>query len=286
MSLPPRHIVRIPGPAAERRDPVAEVLIASRGDSNAAFSPDGRRIAFESGRSGRGNIWVCDRDGFHPVQLTNLQRGGGTPRWSPDGRWITFDSAEAGDWNVYVTDPDGRRTRRLTPETSTDVRGVWSRDGRWVFFVSDRGGTRQIWRVPAEGGPAVQVTRGGAAYAEASWDGQHLYYANAEFLPSIWRVPVGGGEETEVIRGPLPHALDWALSAPSLVFATTEERARESEAYTVHSLDLESGEVTELFRREGPFHHETLAVSPDGEWVLFGENRLGDDELTLVEGFR
>jgi len=49
--------------------------------------------------------------------------------------------------------------RRVTTGDSDDVVPSWSRDGRWVYFVSNRSGENQVWKVPAEGGEAVQVTR-------------------------------------------------------------------------------------------------------------------------------
>jgi Tol biopolymer transport system component/DNA-binding winged helix-turn-helix (wHTH) protein len=285
LETPTFRIWRTPGPRAVRRDRAPEILIGSSpGDGHPVYSPDGRRIAFVSGRSGTTNVWVSDSDGSHPIQLTDLKQAG-TPRWSPDGRRIVFDSPEAGDLNLYVIDAEGRLPRRLTPETSNDYRGTWSRDGQSIYFVSNRGGSDQIWRIPSTGGPAVQVTRGGAAYAEASWDDTHAYFAKTEFLSGIWRVPVGGGEATEVVQGPIRHALDWALSATGIVYATEDERAQVVE-YTIRSLDIESGDVTDLFRRTGPYFHGGLTVSPDEEWVLFGEGSGGRSDLMLVEGFR
>ena len=63
------------------------------------FSPDGKRIAFESDRSGPQEIWVANPDGTHAIQLTHFGRHSGSPSWSLDGRWISFDAynSESGD---------------------------------------------------------------------------------------------------------------------------------------------------------------------------------------------
>ncbi len=182
-------------------------------------------------------------------------------------------------------DADGGIPRQLTHAPSDDVAGTWSRDGQWIFFRSNRGGTSQIWKIPAEGGEAVQVTRGGGFYAEESSDGRYLYYAREELPTPIWRVPAAGGDEIEVMRGPVAKWADWALCERGLYFATARQKTR-GEEFAIWFLDFASGQVTELFRKDGLYAHWFLAVSPDEEWILYAEQRLPQSELMLVENFR
>jgi len=76
------HIWRADGHTMERH-PVS----STQNEFNASFSPDGRRMAFESERSGAEEIWVANADGSQPVQLTTFGLHAGSPDWSPDGRW-------------------------------------------------------------------------------------------------------------------------------------------------------------------------------------------------------
>jgi Tol biopolymer transport system component/serine/threonine protein kinase len=282
-----QDVWRVPGRLASAPERVAEKLIrSSRTDDNAAYSPDGRKIAFSSARSGLSNdIWVCNADGSDPIQLTDLEDHAGSPRWSPDGRRIVFDSIEAGDWNVYVVDADGGVPRRVTPEPSSEFHATWSPDGRWLYFFSDRDGTGQIWKAPDGGGPAVQVTRRGGFYPVVSPDGRDLYYAKTSGRSTIWRVPTEDGVESEVVSEPLSHHQDFAVSEKGLYYATARQQVR-GEVYTIHFLEFETGEVTELYSRAGPFGHMRLTVSPDEQWILFGEWPVGTSELMLVENFR
>jgi Tol biopolymer transport system component len=279
-------IWRVGGRKATLADRTPEKLIdSSMEDLNASYSPDGRKIAFQSMRSGTSNIWMSNSDGSDPVQLTSFDVMTGTPRWSPDGRTIVFDSGHAENYDLYVVDSEGGSPRRLTHDPSSDTRPSFSRDGQWIYFVSDRDGSFQIWKLPAGGGAAIQVTREGGQCATESWDGRYLYYGKPEYESAIWRVPVGGGPETEVIAGPLYHCFDWSLVEDGIYYAKTQGLGRGQE-YTIQFFDFESGQSTEVFRKTGPFHHWTVAASPDEEWVLYGERPFLTSELILVENFR
>lgn len=62
------------------------------GDNWPEWSPDGRRIAFHSRRTGNLDIWVMNADGSNPVRLTDDPEHDYLPSWSPDGKMITLTS--------------------------------------------------------------------------------------------------------------------------------------------------------------------------------------------------
>ena len=115
------------------------------------------------------------------MQLTS--RGlAGSPRWSPDGRFVAFDSTVDGRWQILVIGASGGRQQQITQGVVTqgvyNARPNWSRDGKWLYFTSTRTrtGRQEVWKVPAGGGSATQVTRNGGNNAVESPDGTAIYY--------------------------------------------------------------------------------------------------------------
>jgi tricorn protease len=127
-----------------------------------------------------GDIWVCDRDGGHPVQLTSHPASEYAPHFSPDGKWIAFSANYDNNTDVYVIPVEGGQPRRLTWHPAADVVTGWSPDGRRVLFVSNReianSRSSQFYEVSLEGGYERKIMK--AVGVEGSWsaDGKRLAY--------------------------------------------------------------------------------------------------------------
>ncbi len=76
-------------------------------DYEPAWSPDGKQIAFASGRDGDSEIFVMDADGTNVRQLTTINASDVYPAWSPDGKQIAFRSSRYGGFEIFVMDADG-----------------------------------------------------------------------------------------------------------------------------------------------------------------------------------
>ena len=82
--------------------PPAIAMWAKGMGSRPHFSPDGKRITFESNRLGYSEIWACDSDGSNCGQLTSLHGIAGAARWSPDGHYIAFEYRPKEHSEVYL----------------------------------------------------------------------------------------------------------------------------------------------------------------------------------------
>jgi Tol biopolymer transport system component len=85
-------------------------------DGEPAWSPDGRKIAFQSTKTIGGNkeIYVMNADGSGKRNLTRNPAMDGRPSWSPDGRRIAFVSNRDGRLEAHVMNADGSGQRNLT----------------------------------------------------------------------------------------------------------------------------------------------------------------------------
>ncbi len=263
-------------PGERAPQPPRRLLYSQKQARNPAWSPDGRRIAYESARSGHSEIWICDQDRTNEYQLTHF--GGaltGTPRWAPDGRRLVFDSRVSGKGQIFTIPIDGRQPLQMTSGAENIV-PFWSHDGRYIYFASDRSGTFQIWKMPAGGGQPSQVTHNGGFYAVESTDGQTLYYTREITQTWIWRTPVAGGPE-ERLAGPISDWLNFAVSARGIFFVPG---AGSKPSFSF--FDFGSGRTRKI-APVNAFDIQGVSLSPDSNTILFARRETADRDLMLLE---
>lgn len=167
----------------------AETRLVKQG----AVSQD--HIAFVYG----GDIWVADRDGENPRQLTTRQAPEIMPHFSPDGKTIAFTATYDGNMDVYTIPVTGGQPSRLTWHPGEDRATGWTPDGESVLFMSRRelatGRSAQAWHIAAAGGFPEKVME--AVIQDGRWheDGKLLAYqpyAPAHRSASAWRNHRGG----------------------------------------------------------------------------------------------
>jgi Tol biopolymer transport system component/DNA-binding winged helix-turn-helix (wHTH) protein len=254
-------------------------IYSTRNDLAPEFSPDGKRIAFMSSRSGNWEIWVCDSDGLNPIQLTSFRGPSVTnPRWSPDGGRIAFDNDAKGEPDIWVINADGGKPQRMTTDPANDGNPSWSGDGRWIYFDSARTGEQQVWKIPATGGDAIQVTRDGGLAPRESPDGKFIYFGKA-LGASVWRIPVGGGQAIQMIEN-VSDPENFVIVSKGIYFVPGTALGS-----SIEFLDFATNHTKRVASFGKPFS-SGLALSPDGRWILYTQVDQEGAELRLVENFR
>lgn len=260
-----------------------QLLISStRAQRGPDISPDGKKITFQSDRSGWEEIWVSDFDGSNPVQLTNFHSSAGTSRWSPDGSRIVFDSRESGVAALYLVDPHGGPPRKIPINVRNAIVPSWSRDGRWIYFTCDVAPDAGVYKIPSAGGNAVLVSRTIGYNVQEEADGS-LYFAGAVVNADIHVIPKVGGEERSLSNMPrVAYPTDWALADNGVYFLD-----RGGARATISFFEFANGKVriaAGLQKQLGIWCG--IAISRDQRWLVYSQIDEKVSDIMLAENFR
>ena len=115
------------------RDRHLNQLTENPADSQPAFSPDGRRIAFVRG----GDVWAMRADGSGQHGVTSGAEVDGRPIFAPNGRYLLFDrrATEGAPRDLYTVRPSGSGLRQLTSSVHDDGESAFAPGGGAIAFV-------------------------------------------------------------------------------------------------------------------------------------------------------
>ncbi|MBL7555534.1 MAG: PD40 domain-containing protein [Bdellovibrionaceae bacterium] len=140
-----------------------------------AVSPDGRKVAFSSDRSGKPMIYVMDIDGSNVTRITFGGVFNSAPAWSPDGKRIAFAGQDAGNFDIFVMDSSGQNITRVTSAKKANGKAAdnedphFSPDGRFIVYTSNRTGKNQIYFSTVDGSEERRVTQDSHNYYKPKW---------------------------------------------------------------------------------------------------------------------
>jgi len=261
--------------------PAVKLISSTRGQGAAQYSPDGKRIAFQSSRAGISDVWISDADGGNLVRVSNFDDVGGSPRWSLDGSKIAFDLRRPGHGEVYIVDLADFVPRKLKTDKSNISLPSWSHDGKWIYFISDELTGQRVYRCPATGGNATALSALDAAWAEESFDSKTLYFAPRAVNATLESTsPERFGTES-VVDGLPPVKLDslWTI-APGGIYFVPADSPR-----SLRYFNFATKQIRRIFEIQKDFNRG-LSVSPDGRWVLYSQLDEVNSDIMLVHHFR
>lgn len=263
------------------------LIQSTRTQEAAQYSPDGKKIVFESSRSGSMEIWVANADGTDPVQMTRTALLSGSPQWSPNGKLIAYDSLdEKRRQHIFVMDAQTGVSRRIETGTPTACQPSWSPDGKYLYFGTSELAVpsvrTHIYKVATEGGQAVQLTEGsGGSWPRQLEDSDWVYYQRDY---EVWRVRTDGSGEEQVEGIPrLASLADFLVIPKGIYFIAGDESPP-----VIRFFDFTTKATRQIATLQQPRStwQPALSVSPDGRYLLYSQPDTMISDLLLVKNFK
>lgn len=159
-------------------------------NSNAAWSPDGRRILFSSDKKGHKDIYQKTASGATADELVfQSNEHKNIDQWSKDGRYVVYTGSTPSTKNdLWVMPMFGdRKPSPFLQTPANEVQGQISPDGRWMAYASNETGTLEVYvQSFLRSGGKWQISMGGGAQPRWRRDGKELFYiANDKRLMAV-----------------------------------------------------------------------------------------------------
>jgi len=159
----------------------------------------------------------------------------------------------------------------------------YSHDGRWIYFSSLRSGQWEIWKMPAEGGEAKQITHSEGSYMPMeSPDGKTLYYCHSLPEKGIWKMPVQGGEAVQVVGPYNPPLCGLAVTADGLYYTAAQDSRHQ---YSIAFFSFFTGKSRPVMISDRRLGDLSLSVSADQRFILYGQSDGFGSDLMVIENF-
>ncbi len=267
------NIVRQPNPLVGLAAEPEVVASSTREDLMPRFGPDGDRLAFISGRSGRSEIWVTQPRGAldrlfgvdHPNHIHTFL-------WSPAGDRIAVSDHQA---RLVIVDVATGDTKIVPGSPSGGQLLDWSTDASSVYRLEITDGSPEVWRVRLDDGDRRQITRCGAKAAQESPDGKSLYLTRLH-TPGLWRVELeGDGRPTQLLDDVAWYS--WKSSDRGIY--SFEGAVAQPGIYFREAVVGEPVLVLPL-----PAVKIAFSVSKDHRWLAYAQASSQDGDIILIEG--
>ena len=187
------------------------------------WSPKGRWILFQSGRSGKNGLYVVSADGSVTSALTAIDEESTEGKWSPEGERIVYVTREPSYFSgrlqlshfdphsgQVVGKPDRLYEAPVDRGGGWSIRGAeWSPDGKTLVTVLQNSGWNHLYLLSADGGDPKQITTGDFEDEDPAFspDGRFIVFVSNRELPEandLWLVPTKGGEPQRLTKFETP----------------------------------------------------------------------------------
>jgi eukaryotic-like serine/threonine-protein kinase len=170
------------------RETLTRLTFEGSANGTPTWTPDGKRIAFQSNKEGPINLFWQLADGSGGLErLTNSEYLQSPNSWSPDGQLLAFTEPNpSSGYGIWVLRMSDRKAQLFLRTSFTQGAPRFSPDGRWLAYVSNESGRYEVYvqPYPGPGGKSQISTEGGT---EPVWNrnGRELFYRNGDKMMAV-----------------------------------------------------------------------------------------------------
>jgi len=277
-------------------------------NTNAVWSPDGKKIAFLSDRNGQTELYLMDKDGKNLKRIVGIKNrekidliqrnyrsylGGNDLSFSPDGRWLAFVGEKNEQDYLFLYDLKRKKLKKidlltLGKEVITSLETIsqpsFSPDGKNIVFVGMKGGINDLYLYELKKKKLVQLNADSnddraPLFSPAESAGKWIVFSqekNKQYDLCLLNL------ETKEIH-PLTNLPgdeimpSFSPDGKKVIFVADPEGI-----YDLYLIDLETKEIEQLTKITGGIF--TPQFSPDGKEILFTAFSKG--EMNIYCGAR
>lgn len=265
--------------------PAPTVLLHEDGVENAYPRPssDGRRIVYQSNRTGHWQLWSMEVETGAQTRLTDDAHDNNFVDLSPDDAWVAFVSNRDGNEEIYRMRVDGTALERLTDDPARDIHPYFAPDGASILFNSTRGnGSLDLYRMTLADRRVERLTdtTHSDTCARDSPDARTIVFLrNDVTMDDVMLMDVESGTITNLTNTPL--VMDgWPVFSADgrwIIYSTTL-----TGAHSVHRVHPD-GTGDEILTTAAADEEDGRAVATrDGRTLVFNKRKGGAIDILLL----
>ena len=237
-----------------------------------SWTADGRQFVFQSGHSGRSNLWTLADHPWWPLasaprQITNGPLEYAAPSTGSSGERVYFIGNTA-QFQLLRAMPHSAAFTELDPNLSAAALAQYSPDGQWLAWLNNS--DLSLWRSRVDGSERIELTTPPLHIFTMKWSPDNRRLALMAEEPGkpwkIYLIDADGGNLHPLLNEDLNEAdPSWSPDGRSIVFGRPPERMANGQPKAIYMLDLETRRASEVPGSSGLF---SPRLSPDGRYLV------------------
>lgn len=239
------------------------------------------KIAFVSTGSGNKEIYICEFDGYNPIQKTHNNNITLSPAWSCDGKWIAYTAYKKGRPDLYIEHLKEKRGF-VVEKKGINITPAWV-PGKFALAATlSFSGDPEIYMLTGTGKIIKKLTSKWGIDVSPSWspDGKKMaFVSNRSGTPQIYIKDIDSGNVKRLtFQGRYNTLPSWSPNGDKIAYC-----GMENGEFNIYIIGVDGNDLFQLTFNEGD--NESPSWSPDGSLIAFSSSREGPYRIYVMSAY-